>query len=67
MTECLSVMVANAMPLDLITTEPPGYALHRWDGVNLVSHYEEVSGWRAIAHYSGSLQAMIQDMFAERE
>ncbi len=52
---------------DLITTEPPVYALHRWDGANLVTHYEQVSDWRAIAHYTGSLQAMIQDMFAERE
>jgi Icc protein len=52
---------------DLITTEPPAYALHRWDGTRLVTHYEHVSGWKTIAHYTGSLQAMIQDMFAERE
>lgn len=52
---------------DLITTEPPAYALHRWDGTNLVTHYERVSGWKVLAHYTGSLQAMIQDMFAERE
>ena len=52
---------------DLITTEPPTYAMHRWDGANLVTHYERVSDWRVLAHYTGSLQAMIQDMFAERE
>jgi 3',5'-cyclic-AMP phosphodiesterase len=52
---------------DLITTEPPTYALHRWDGHDLVTHYERVSDWQVIAHYNGSLQAMIQDMFAERE
>ena len=52
---------------DLITTEPPTYAMHRWDGTNLVTHYERVSDWRVLAHYTGSLQAMIQDMFAERE
>ena len=52
---------------DLITTEPPSYAMHRWDGTNLVTHYEFVSDWRVLAHYTGSLQAMIQDMFAERE
>ncbi len=51
---------------DLITTEPPTYALHRWDGTNLVTHYERVSDWKVLAHYTGSLQAMIQDMFAER-
>ena len=52
---------------DLITTEPPTYAIHRWDGASLVTHYERVSDWRVLAHYTGSLQAMIQDMFAERE
>ncbi|GGD86606.1 3',5'-cyclic adenosine monophosphate phosphodiesterase CpdA [Tsuneonella deserti] len=51
---------------DLITTEPPSYALHRWDGKALVSHYEDVSGWHALAHYTDKLQPMIHDMFGER-
>jgi Icc protein len=51
---------------DLITTEPPSYALHRWDGHSLVSHYEDVSGWHALAHYTDKLQPMIHDMFGER-
>jgi 3',5'-cyclic AMP phosphodiesterase CpdA len=51
---------------DLITTEPPSYALHRWDGQHLVSHYEDVSGWQALAHYTDKLQPMIHDMFGER-
>ncbi len=51
---------------DLITTEPPTYALHRWDGTNLVTHYERVSDWRVLAQYNEKLQPMIQDMFAER-
>ena len=51
---------------DLITTEPPRYALHRWDGRTLVSHYEDVSGWHALAHYTDKLQPMIHDMFGER-
>ena len=52
---------------DLITTEPPSYALHRWDGRALVSHYEDVSGWHALAHYTDKLQPMIHEMFGERE
>jgi len=52
---------------DLITTEPPTYALHRWDGRNLVSHYERISDWRVVAHYSKKLQPMIQEMMAERQ
>ena len=51
---------------DLITTEPPTYALHRWDGRNLVTHYERVSDWRVLARYTESLQSMIQHMFSER-
>lgn len=52
---------------DLITTEPPGYALHRWDGANLATHYERVSDWRVMAHYAEGLKPMIQGMMAERE
>jgi 3',5'-cyclic AMP phosphodiesterase CpdA len=51
---------------DLITTEPPSYALHRWNGRELVSHYEDVSGWHALAHYTDKLQPMIHEMFGER-
>ena len=50
----------------LITTEPPIYALHRWDGENLVTHYETVSDWQVLAHYGEHLKPMIREMFAER-
>lgn len=50
----------------LITTEPPGYALHLWDGTNLVTHYETVGDWQVLASYGENLKPMIQDMFAER-
>jgi 3',5'-cyclic AMP phosphodiesterase CpdA len=51
----------------LITTEPPSYALHRWDGATLATHYESVGDWRALARYSEDLQPMIRGMFADRE
>lgn len=51
----------------LITTESPTYALHRWDGENLISHYEEVSDWKYLAYYGPHLQPMIREMFAERD
>lgn len=51
----------------LITTEPPTYALHRWDGKTLVTHYEKVSDWDVLAYYGPHLQPMIKEMFAERE
>jgi 3',5'-cyclic AMP phosphodiesterase CpdA len=52
---------------ELITTEPPTYALHRWDGARLVSHYERVGDWKVLAHFNSGLQPMIEGMFAERE
>jgi 3',5'-cyclic-AMP phosphodiesterase len=52
---------------ELITTEPPTYALHRWDGVSLVSHYERVGDWQVLARFHAGLQPMIEGMFAERE
>ncbi|MBA4083129.1 MAG: phosphodiesterase, partial [Erythrobacter sp.] len=52
---------------ELITTEPPTYAIHRWDGENLVSHYERVGDWQVLARFHAGLQPMIEGMFAERE
>lgn len=51
---------------DLITTEPPSYALHRWDGRSLVTHYETVSDWQVLASFGEHLKPMIREMFAER-
>ena len=50
----------------LITTEPPAYALHRWDGRSLVTHYEHVGDWQVLARFDAGLQGMIEGMFAER-
>ena len=51
---------------ELIIAEPPTYALHRWDGTNLVSHYERVGDWQVLARFHAGLQPMIRGMFAER-
>ena len=51
---------------DLITTEPPSYALHRWNGRDLVTHYETVSDWQVLASFGEHLKPMIREMFAER-
>ena len=52
---------------ELITTEPPTYAIHRWDGAALVSHYERVGDWQVLARFHAGLQPMIEGMFAERD
>lgn len=51
----------------LITTEPASYAIHRWNGSHLVTHYETVGDWDVLAHYGEHLKPMIREMFAERD
>lgn len=76
---CVTPSVAPLVSLDLrsvdvkrpdnralITTEPAGYALHRWDGQNLVTHYERTNDWDVLAFYGTHLQPMMREMFAER-
>ncbi len=60
------VDVAHPDNRALITTEPPCYALHRWDGKSLVTHYEWTSEWDVLAYYGTHLQPMMREMFAER-
>ncbi len=50
----------------LIRDAPPGYALHLWEDGRLVSHFERVGGYEAVARYDGRLQQMIRGMLAER-
>lgn len=50
----------------LITTEPPSYALHYWDGQDLVTHYESCGEWEVLAHFGEHLKPMVREMKAER-
>ncbi len=50
----------------LITTEPPTYALHRWEDGQFASHYERVCDWEVIAYYGPHLQPMIKHMEDEK-
>lgn len=51
----------------MITDEPPCYALHRWDGTRLASHFETVGGHQVIARYDAAMQPAVQDMMRERQ
>lgn len=51
----------------LITTEPPSYALHYWDGKDLVTHYESCGEWEVLAYYGEHLKPMVREMKAERK
>ena len=50
----------------LITTEPPTYALHYWDGAALVSHYETIGDWQVLESYRPQMQPMIRAALSER-
>lgn len=50
----------------MITDEPPVYALHRWDGQRLVSHFECVSGHRVFARFDEKLQQIVKMFESER-
>lgn len=50
----------------LITDEPPGFALHQWDGTQLTSHILATSQANPLARYNAGTQAMIAGMFDER-
>ena len=51
----------------LITAEPPCYALHRWDGETLATHYERTNDWKVLEYYGEHLKPMMRDMLAERQ
>jgi 3',5'-cyclic AMP phosphodiesterase CpdA len=51
----------------LITDEPPAYALHRWDGRRLVTHFDSADPHKVLARFDAGLQPMVKGMMAERE
>lgn len=50
----------------LITDELPGYALHRWNGTRLITHFESVGEIRVLARYDEGLLETVQMIDRER-
>lgn len=50
----------------LIIADPPGYALHWFNGRELVTHWNTAEDHQVLARYDANLQGMIQHMLAER-
>jgi len=50
----------------MLALEPPGYALHRWDGTRLVTHFASVSDAPVLVRNEGAMHAAVRDMLAER-
>lgn len=50
----------------LIVADPPAYALHWWNGRELISHFDTAEDHEVLARFDPGLQPMIQHMLAER-
>ncbi|GGZ14026.1 metallophosphoesterase [Novosphingobium colocasiae] len=50
----------------MITDAPPVYALHRWDGARLATHFEWVAPVRPLAFYDESFQPVVRVIAEER-
>jgi len=51
---------------ELIIADPPGYALHWWNGRELITHWNTAEDHAVLARYDANLQGMIQHMLSER-
>jgi uncharacterized protein YutE (UPF0331/DUF86 family) len=54
----------------MIVAGPPAFALHRWTGNGLVSHYsdvEEQERMKILARYTPKMQKFMQHLAHERE
>jgi 3',5'-cyclic AMP phosphodiesterase CpdA len=50
----------------LIVADAPSFALHLWDGHNLVSHFDTAAEHEVLARYTGDLQPLVQLLSTER-
>ena len=50
----------------LIVADRPAYALHWWNGRELISHFDTAEDHEVLARYDPNLQPMIEHMLAER-
>ena len=50
----------------LIVADPPAYALHWWNGRELITHYQTAENHEVLARFDEGLKPMIRHMLAER-
>ncbi|MCW1382165.1 phosphodiesterase [Novosphingobium sp. KCTC 2891] len=50
----------------LIVADPPAYALHWWNGRELITHWDTASDKDVLAKFDAGLQGMVRHMMAER-
>ncbi len=68
-------VVLNMTPIDpdkadgraLINDEPPGYALHHWDGTALTTHRMIAGSYNTLASYGPTMESAMQSVFNVRK
>lgn len=50
----------------MIIADPPGYALHRWNGTTLVTHFETADDHVMLAKFDAGMQPLVRSLMAER-
>lgn len=50
----------------MIVADPPCYAVHRWDGRRLVSHFDTAGDHVVLAYYGPELQPLVRMLMAEK-
>ena len=50
----------------MIVADPPWFAVHVWDGRQLVSHFDTAGGHDVLAHYGPELQPLVRMLMAEK-
>lgn len=50
----------------MIVADPPAYAIHVWNGEQLVSHFDTAEDHTVLARYEPALQPLVQMLIAEK-
>ena len=50
----------------MIVADPPAYAIHIWNGDQLVSHFDTAEDHTVLARYEAALQPLVQMLLAEK-
>lgn len=50
----------------MIIADPPAYALHYWNGAQLVTHYDTADEHVMLAQFDAKMQGLVRDLIAER-
>ncbi|HEV2867138.1 MAG TPA: phosphodiesterase [Allosphingosinicella sp.] len=51
----------------MIVADPPGYALHLWDGRQLITHFDTVEDHEILARYTANLQPLVRMLIDEKQ